>query len=164
MASSGDVEAVEFLIRDWTDVTPEERQGPTHAAMIERASLYARVAQGDTADALKTMERLLLEWGCSDTCWPFDRARLYDRLGEQEQAAELYERVLEPGYSGWGRRLSTSQRLAAMLRLGPLYEEIGDTVKAVEAYERMVDLWADGDARGQITVRRFQERIAELGG
>ena len=71
---------------------------------------------------------------------------------------------LSLGTGGGGGGDSTSQRLAAMLRLGPLYEEIGDTVKAVEAYERMVDLWADADARGQITVRRFQERIAELGG
>ena len=162
LASLGYGEAVEFLIRDWTDVTPEEWKGPSDAAMIERASLYAGVAQGDTADAVKTMERLLLEWGCSDTCWPFERARLYDRLGEYEQAAELYERVREPGYHGWGP--NTGQRLAAMLRLGPLYEEIGDTAKAVEAYERMADQWADGGPHAQVTVRRFQERIADLGG
>ena len=41
---------------------------------------------------------------------------------------------------------------------------MGDTVRAVEAYQRMIDQWAAGDARAQETVRRFRERIAELGG
>ncbi|MGI9626262.1 MAG: tetratricopeptide repeat protein [Longimicrobiales bacterium] len=156
VASSGDVVGAELVIGDWREVLREEGEGPSQRATIERATLYARVAGGDTVGAAATMDRLLLEWGCSDACWSFDRARMHDRMGQYERALELY--LLEPN-------LNTSwQRLFVLLRLGPLYEELGETEKAIEAYQRIVDQWAEGDARGREVVERYRDRITALGG
>lgn len=160
LATSGSAEAAESVIEDWRDGKPEERQGPSEIAQIELASLVAGVTRGDSVGALETVGVLLRDLGCSD-CYPFLQATLHDRLGRLDRASDLYERVLRPGYRGWG--LNTGERLHAMMRLGPLYEEMGDTVKAIEAYQRMVDQWAEGDARAYDTVRRFQERMLALG-
>ena len=100
---------------------------------------------------------------CADSCWPSYEARLHDDLGLYDQAIELHERMLQPGYRGWGGA-NIDERLYSMLRLGPLYEETGDTTKAIGAYRRVVEQWANADARGQEMVSRFRERITALGG
>ncbi|NNF29464.1 MAG: tetratricopeptide repeat protein [Gemmatimonadetes bacterium] len=160
-AASGDFEAAESIIGDWQKGKPEGRRGATEMARMELASLQVGIARGDTLGAAESMEDLLYEMGCSG-CYLLFQATLHDRLGRAEAATGLYERVLRPGYSGWG--LNTGERIHAMLRLGPLYEEMADTVKAIEAYQRMVDQWTEGDARAHDTVRRFRERISALSG
>lgn len=70
--------------------------------------------------------------------------------------------VLRPGCFGWG--MNASERIHAMMRLGPLYEAVADTARAIGAYQRMADQWADGDERGLVVVRQSQARIAALGG
>jgi tetratricopeptide (TPR) repeat protein len=163
VASSGDFAGAELVISDWREAMPEAWQAPSDRARIEQATLYGRVARGDTVDGEATMERLLLEWGCSDACWSFDRARMHDRLGEYERALELY--LLEPPRPiSMGNLNAEIERLFVLLRLGPLYEQLGRPDKAIEAYQRIVDQWAEGDTRGREVVARFRERIAALGG
>lgn len=165
LGMAGDPEAVERMIQEWQGSTREEWQGPTFRAMAGRALLQARVARGESNGISETVERLLEGEGCSDACWLFERAVLHDRIADYEQAAALYERVVQEGFLfQTPPEGNIVEILNAKLRLGPLYEEMGDTVRAVEAYQRMIDQWAAGDARAQETVRRFRERIAELGG
>lgn len=163
LAAAEDPEGVELVVQDWRESVREEWRGPSWTVYTERVLLYARVVRGDSANAPETLQQLLLDSGCSDACWLFDRAWLHDRIDNREQAVALYERVRRQGFILHDRRNNTSQKLHAMLRLGPLYEEMGDTAKAIDAYERIVDQWADGDARGQEVVQSFRERMAALG-
>lgn len=125
----------------------------THAAgRVPRfASAYARIEAGDTVGLREIIAELPLHL--------FQRVLLSEQLGDLDRSIELYEKILEPGYTGWG---NTPQRLRALMRLGPLYEESGDTLRAIEAYDALAQRWALGDERGRAAAERSTARARAL--
>jgi DNA-binding SARP family transcriptional activator/TolB-like protein len=117
----------------------------------ELAVAHARIQAGDTVGLRAVIEERPLHL--------FRRVLLYERLGDTDRVIELYEEILQPGYTGWG---NIPHRLRAFMRLGPLYEEAGDARKAIEAYTRFSRLWAGGDRHGQAVADQFAARARAL--
>src|SRR5260370_18645664 len=79
-----------------------------------------------------------------------DMATLFQRLGRDERALELYEQLRN---SPLVVRRSEQARLLA--NLGVLYRHLGDPVKALQTYRQAQDLYArEQHAQGQIGVLR----------
>ena len=115
------------------------------------ASAHARITAGDTLGLRAVIEGLPLHI--------FQRALLFDRLGDTARTIELYEEILQPGYINWG---DPAHHLRALMRLGPLYEEAGDTLKAIDAYWSFSRRWASGDRQGRAVAERFAARALAL--
>jgi CHAT domain-containing protein/Tfp pilus assembly protein PilF len=79
-----------------------------------------------------------------------DMATLFQRLGREDRALELYEQLRN---SPLAVRPSEQARLLA--NLGVLYRHLGDPVKALQTYRQAQDLYArEQHAQGQIGVLR----------
>ena len=93
----------------------------------------------------------------------FELAQAYDRAGNADSAAAIYERFVN--MPGPGRRIFADafQLPVTYHRLGELYEE-RDRDKAVEYYSRFVELWQNADEELQPQVREVRGRIARLVG
>jgi DNA-binding SARP family transcriptional activator len=127
-------------------VLPREFAGVSRVAVA-----HTRIQAGDTVGLRAEIEQLPLH--------RFQRVLLYERLGDTRRTIELYEGILNPGYTGWG---ISPHRLRALMRLGPLYEEVGDTRKAIDAYTTLSRLWAGGDRHGRAVAERFAARARAL--
>ena len=88
-----------------------------------------------------------------------DIAIEHHQAGRLKQAKQLYEGILQPGYTGWGKN---PHRLRALMRLGPLYEEAGEAREAIKAYKRFSQLWAGGDRHGRAVADQFAARARAL--
>jgi tetratricopeptide (TPR) repeat protein len=121
------------------------------AGVSQVAVAHTRIQAGDTVGLRADIEQLPLH--------RFQRVLLYERLGDTKRTIELYEGIVQPGYTGWG---ISPYRVRALMRLGPLYEEVGDTRKAIDAYTTLSRLWADGDRHGRAVAERFAARARAL--
>lgn len=132
-------------------IQPRDMITDEHVAGWRLANAHARIQSGDTVGVRAVGEALPLHI--------FQRALLSERLGDTDRTIELYEKILQPGYTGWG---NGPQRIRALMRLGPLYEEAGDTLRAIEAYRSFSPRWASGDGQGRAVAERFAARALEL--
>ncbi|MDH3207640.1 MAG: hypothetical protein OEO79_13645 [Gemmatimonadota bacterium] len=134
-------------------IQPGDLVTDEHVTGWRLANAHARIQSGDTLGVRAIVEGMPLH--------NFQRALLSDRLGDTDRTIELYEMILQPGYTGWG---NSPQRIRALMRLGPLYEETGDTLKAIEAYRSFSRRWASGDRQGRAVAERFAARALALEG
>ena len=145
-----EVRLVELLV-----LTSEAAAGPvlTHGftGASDVAVAHVRIQAGDTVGLRDVIGEGPLH--------VFRRVLLYERLGDVGRAIELYEKILQPGYNGWG---NIPQRLRALTRLGPLYEEVGDVRKAIDAYTTLSQMWAGGDKHGRAVADQFAARARTL--
>ena len=75
-----------------------------------------------------------------------NQAALYQRLGREQKALELYRGLADPA-----KRMSPSERARLMLNQGVLYRRLGDPVKALALYRDAQALFAtDHYADGEI--------------
>jgi tetratricopeptide (TPR) repeat protein len=76
-----------------------------------------------------------------------NQATIYQRLGQYQQALEIYQRV-----ESSSKRLTASDRAHLLTNLGALYRRLGDAWKALDRYRSALDLYAkQHDADGEIS-------------
>jgi tetratricopeptide (TPR) repeat protein len=159
-ASAGRADLAKQLLSEYAALVPDgiRREDPSvHSAL--GAIAFAEGRLQNAADAYRARFEQDTR-GCASCGW-YERARVYDRMGQTDSALTLYDRILTtPGI--W-RMFEDAYRLAPTYRrLGELYEARGDRAKARDYYGRFVDLWRDADPELQPIVADARAALRRL--
>jgi len=137
--------------------------GADHGAEAELwgtgAAGVAALAEGRVDEALATLKRFDDGNACA-TCAPAWLARAYERLGQEDSARVMYERLVDlPSDNIW---YDAGHVAHGYVRLGEMAEAAGDRTRAAEYYGRLLDLLRDADAAMQPLVSRAQAALDRL--
>jgi tetratricopeptide (TPR) repeat protein len=159
-ASAGRADLAKQLLSEYAALVPDgiRRADPSvHSAL--GAIAFAEGRLQNAADAYRARFDQDTR-GCASCGW-YERARVYDRMGQTDSALALYERILTtPGI--W-RMFEDAYRLAPTYkRLGELYEGRRDRAKARDYYGRFMDLWQDADPELQPIVADARVALRRL--
>jgi tetratricopeptide (TPR) repeat protein len=143
-------------------LSPDEREDLNTRFDLESLVGDIQLADGNARDAVVTYQ---------SACEPFRGAfaicdasplvaEAYDRAGEPDSAAALYDRYLAVEASTRINEAAWYPR--SLRRAGQLHESKGNRAKALEYYGRFVDLWKDADPELLAQVRETRSWILRL--
>ncbi len=152
----GDTGAISDLARE-SETWPEGEPGVDASIMLVEAAVRAAASDSSALPLIREARSL---FGCAGCLRRLEVEVLHD-LGHWAQLVSTAEDLLR-------RPLDASRGPAdepvVRFYLAEAYEEVGDANAAADNYARFAELWSNADPELLSTVRRAQQKAAELRG